>query len=274
MKKFVFILIFQVITFCIYASHDIFPTGAKSAAMANASVTNRDIWCAFNNQAGLAEIRNFTAGVIYENKFLLKELGTKAGVFAIPVNTGTFALSFSQFGFSLYNENKAGLAYAMALGKNFNAGIQIDYLLTQLAENYGRKGLFTFELGLQAKLSEKMFMGAQIFNPLNIKLTDYVEERIPSYIRFGITYIFSPALNVIAEAEKNINNKPIIKMGIEYEMIKNIYIRTGIANNPSVFSFGFGVNLKNLKIDFGTSRHNTLGYSPALSLLYSFGNEK
>jgi len=271
-KKYFLPLIFLIIiTFSsAFASNGIFPTGGKSTAMAGASVTNRDIWAAFNNQAGLAEIRNISAGLIYENKFLIKELGTKSGVFAMPVNKGTFALSFSQFGFNLYNENKIGLAYAMPLSKNFNAGVQMDYLMTQLAEDYGRKGIFTFELGLMAKLSEKWYMGAQIYNPLQVKLTDYVEERIPSYIRFGMTYIFSKSVNLVAEAEKDINYKPLVRLGIEYQIINNIYVRTGIASNPSIFSFGFGVNMKNLKIDFGTSKHNTLGYSPALSLMYGF----
>jgi len=252
------------------ASNDIFPTGGKSTAMAGASVTNRDIWSAFNNQAGLASIRNVSAGLIYENKFLLKELGSKAGVFALPVSTGTFALSFSQFGFNLYNENKIGLAYAMPLGRNFTAGVQLDYLLTQLAEDYGHKGLFTFEIGLMAKLSEKMYMGAQIYNPARVKLTDYVEERIPSYISFGMTYIFSKSVNLVAEAEKDINYKPVFRMGVEYEFVKNVYVRTGLASNPSLFSFGFGVNVKKFKIDFGSSRHNALGYSPAISLMYNF----
>ena len=233
-------------------------------------MTNRDIWSAFNNQAGLAEVRNVSAGLIYENKFLLKELGSKSGVVAVPVNKGTFALSFSQFGFNLYNENKVGLAYAMPLSKNFFAGVQLDYLLTQLAENYGRKGLFTFEVGLMAKLSDKMYMGAQIYNPLRVKLTDYVEERIPSYINFGITYIFSKQVNVVAEAQKDINYKPLFKLGVEYEIVNNVFVRTGLGTNPSIFSFGFGIKMKNLKIDFGTSKHNILGYSPALSLMYSF----
>lgn len=269
-KKTFLFLTFLTIILNTFAANDIFPTGGKSTAMAGASITNRDLWSAFNNQAALADIRNISAGLIYENKFLLKELGTKAGVFALPINKGTFALSFSQFGFSLYNENKIGLAYAMPLGKNFNAGVQIDYLMTQLAEDYGKKGLFTFEIGLLAKLSDKMYMGAQIYNPLRVKLTDYVEERIPSYIRFGMTYIFSKSVNLVVEAEKDINHKPIFKLGAEYEIVNNIYVRTGIASNPSIFSFGFGVNLKKIKIDFGTSKHTSLGYSPALSLMYGF----
>ena len=265
-----FIFLNTIILSNLNASNDIFPTGGKSTAMAGASVTNRDIWSAFNNQAGLTGIRNVSAGIIYENQFLLNELSTKAGVFALPVNTGTFALSFSQFGFNLYNENKVGLAYAMPLSRRFSASVQIDYLMTQLAEDYGRTGLLTFEIGLLAKLSEKMYMGAHIYNPARVKLTDYVEEKTPTYFSFGMTYIFSKYVNVVAETEKDINYKPVFKLGVEYEFAKNIYVRTGLASNPSIFAFGFGVNMKNLKIDFGTSRHNVLGYSPALSLMYSF----
>ena len=43
-----------------------------------------------------------------------------------------------------------------------------------------------------------------------------------------------------------------------------------MAEAQEIFSFGFGIKMKNLKIDFGTSKHNILGYSPALSLMYSF----
>jgi len=261
----IFVMFFLIVN--IWAQGN-FPTGGKSESMAGASVTNRDLWSAFNNQAGLAYVRNMSAGIIYENNFLLKELGSKAGAFALPVNSGTFALSVYQFGFNLYNENKIGLAYAMPLSENFSAGVQVDYLLTQLAENYGRKGLFTFELGLMAKLTDKLYMGAHVFNPARVKLTDYIEERIPTHIRFGFNYIFSDKVNLVAEVEKDINYKPIFKVGIDYEIVKNVYVRTGVANNPSVFAFGFGVNMKKFKVDFGTSKHNALGYSPALSVMY------
>ncbi|OPZ96687.1 MAG: hypothetical protein BWY70_01695 [Bacteroidetes bacterium ADurb.Bin408] len=267
----IFLIIFLIVSAgTLMAGHDIVPGGGKSAAMSGASVTNRDLWSAFNNQAGLADVRHIAAGLIYENKFLLKELSTKAGAFALPVNKGTFALSFYQYGFNLYNENKVGLAYAMPLSERFSAAVQLDYLLTQLAENYGRKGLFTFEVGLLAKINHKWYMGAQIYNPARVKLTSDVEERIPSYIRFGTNYMFNENVNLVVEAEKDLQNKPMFRAGIDYQMVKNVYVRAGAGTNPSVFSFGFGVNMKNFKVDFGTSKHTVLGYSPALSLMYSF----
>ncbi|MDD3875873.1 MAG: hypothetical protein PHT69_04590 [Bacteroidales bacterium] len=269
-RFFVFQLVIMLSLGTVSASHDIFPTGAKAQGMGGASITNNDIWSAFNNQAGLADFRNIGAGLIYENKFLMKEMGVKAAIIALPVGSGTFGLSLSQFGFNLYNENKVGLAYAMPLSSRLNAGIQIDYLMTQLAENYGKKGVFTFEIGLLAKLTDRISLGAHVFNPISMKLTDDVEERIPAIIKFGLKYKVNNAVEFLVETEKDINHKAVFRLGIEYMVVDNIYVRVGAANNPSLFSFGFGVQMKNFKIDLGSSRHNTLGYSPALSLMYNF----
>jgi hypothetical protein len=267
-QLYIFTSIF-LLAFTVHAQ-GIRPEGGVSTGMAGASVTGRNLWGAFNNQAGLAYVRHISAGLIYENSFAIKELGTKAGAVAVPVNKGTFGLSFYQFGYNLYNENKIGLAYAMPLSDNFSAAVQLDYMLTQLAENYGRKGVVTFEAGLMAKLSDKWYMGAHIFNPVRVKLTEYVEERVPSYIRFGTNYIFSDKVNVVAEAEKDINHKPVVRLGVDYEIMKNIFIRAGVGTQPSIFAFGFGMNLKNFTLDIATSKHTALGYSPGVSLMYTF----
>ena len=268
--SFLFFCIFSVHTLDLKASHDIFPGGGRAVSMGGAAVTNSDLWSAFNNQAGLAALESVTAGLAYENQFLLKELGVKAGAVAVPVNSGVFALSLSQYGFNLYNENKVGLAYAMNLNENLSAGVQLDYLLTQIAEDYGRKGVFTFEIGLMAKLSENISLGGHIFNPINVKITDYVEERIPAIVKFGMRYTFSDVALMVAEIEKDINHTAVVRFGVEYQIVENIYVRTGVASNPSLFSFGFGLNFRNFKLDFGTSKHNVLGYTPALSLMYNF----
>lgn len=272
LKVFGLLMFFLVFLTNVRASHDIHPSGAKATAMGGVGVAESNIWSAFNNQAGLADLESMSAGIIYENKFLLKELGVKAGAFAMPVNNGVFGLSFSQFGFHLYNDNKIGLAYAMPLSDRLNAGVQLDYLLTQIAEDYGRKGVFTFEVGLMAKLSDNIILAGHVFNPINVKLTDYVEERVPAKIRMGLKYILSEKANMQAEIEKDINHKAVVRFGVDYEIVENVYVRTGFGTNPSVFAFGFGVNVNNFKIDFGTSKHNALGYSPALSLMYNFRN--
>lgn len=246
------------------------PIGARSSGMGNASVSLGDVWSAHHNQAGLGFVRDISAGAYYENRFLLKEISIKGGAVAIPVKGGTFGLTISNFGYSLYNENKYSLSFAKAFGDKLSAGIAMDYLTTKIAEGYGSKGVLAAEFGIQAKPLKGLTIGAHVFNPTRSKIADYNDERLPTIFRFGGDYDFSEKVKVAVETEKDMSQKAIFKAGIEYKPIKEFYLRAGIGTNPTLTSFGFGINIKNLKIDIAGNYHQTLGISPQLGLTYIF----
>lgn len=257
------------------AGSDNYDIGARSGGMANASVTLSDLWSVHHNQAGLARLEKISAGIYYENKFLLSNLGLKAAAVAIPVTgtestRGVFGISISYFGYSLYNDSKIGLAYAKSFGDNFSAGIQLDYLSTRIGDDYGKKGAVAVEGGIQARLSDNLSIGAHIFNPTRTKIAIYDDERIPTIMRFGVDYTFSEKVFVSIETEKDIDFKPVFKAGLEYRAIEELYLRTGISTNPTLNTFGFGLNLKQFTFDFAVSIHQVLGFAPQLSLTYIF----
>lgn len=256
--------------YLLFAAHDNVPEGGRSAAMANASVALTDFWALQNNQAGLAFYNHFAGGVYFENRYMVKEMSLKAGGIVLPVKAGVFGMNLSYFGYPKYNESKVGLAYARSFGDLLAIGVQLDYLHTSIGENYGNKGVVTFEIGLLSKINEHLNIGAHIFNPVQAKLTDYNNERIPATIRLGAAYAFDENILVSAEAEKDTQMDPNFKLGLEYRIIEQIYVRGGISTNPGLYSFGFGLDFKKLKIDFSSSIHSVLGYSPQISLIYSF----
>ena len=269
MNKILIIFFCVIVSFSsLIAGNDNNPIGGRSAAMGNASVAFSDIWAIHNNQAGLANLKSISAGFYYENRYSLKELSMKSGAFILPTKSGVFGLSMNYFGYKNYNEQKIGLAYAKSFGERFSAGLQMDYLSTHIGEEYGNKRTFTFELGVIAELTENLCLGAHIFNPARVKLNDYNNERIPTIAKLGLSYKFSEKLLLSIETEKDINFEPEFKGGIEYKIIKEIYIRTGISTNPVLNTFGFGIEIKRLKIDFASSLHPVLGYSPQISMVY------
>lgn len=274
MRK-VYISVFSLcISLLSRAGNENFPVGARSAAMGNASVSLSDLWSTHHNQAGLGFMTKISAGVYYENRFFIKELGLKSGAVAIPVKAGAFGLAVSNFGYTSYNENKYSLSFAKAFGKKLSIGVAMDYLTTKIAEGYGSKGVLAAELGIQAKPLKGLTLGAHVFNPTHAKLTDYNDERIPTIIRLGADYNFSDKVTCAIESEKDISKKAIFKAGIEYKAVKEFYLRAGISTNPDLGSFGFGLNLKNLKIDVSANYHQVLGVSPQFGLMYVFGKEK
>ena len=147
MKHFLPVIITVLFPAILFASGDNFTTGAKSAGMGHASTTMVDAFAAHNNQAALGFVDRISFGIFSETRFLLSDLKYISGSVAIPTNSGTFGLSFNYFGFDLYSEKKAGLAFGKKFGEKFSAGIQVDYIGLSIPE-YGQKHLVTAEAGI------------------------------------------------------------------------------------------------------------------------------
>lgn len=272
------VLISSVILF---ASNDNTSIGGRSAALANSSSTLNDFWSVHNNQAGMAGFNHIAVGFYYENRFMVKELGLRAGAFVLPTKSGVFGLNYNYFGYSKYNEQKVGLAYARSFGEVFSMGLQLDYLSTRIAEEYGNNNTFTFELGIRTKLSESFVLAAHVYNPIGVKIENEYDERIPTIIKLGLAYQLSDRLLIALETEKNLEYKPLIRGGIEYKIVEQAIVRIGYSTLPSIagaqsfsisslYAFGFGLNLKKLQIDFSSTIHQTLGWSPQISISYKF----
>jgi hypothetical protein len=232
------------------------------------------MWSSHHNQAGLGFVRDISAGVSYENRFLIKEISVRGGTVALPIKAGTFGLCITNFGYSQYSENKYSLSFAKAFGDKLSAGIAMDYLSTKIAEGYGTRGALAAEAGIIAKPIKALTIGAHVYNPTRAKISEYDNERLPTIIRLGADYLFSDKVRIAVEAQKDMKYKAEFKAGLEYLPVKELYLRIGISTNPTLSSFGFGINLKNFKIDVAANYHQTLGISPQLSLSYTFAKSE
>ncbi|PKP53311.1 MAG: hypothetical protein CVT92_04690 [Bacteroidetes bacterium HGW-Bacteroidetes-1] len=248
--------------------------GARSGAMGRASVSLTDFWSIQNNPAGMALQQHIGLGVAFENRFLMKELSLKSAALVVPIQFGVLGLSYNQFGYNLYNENKVGLAYARSFGSLLRIGLQLDYLASRFAEGYEGKDNVTFELGVQSSITDKMTIGAYVFNPIKVRFSDVTDEKISVVMRFGFSYLFTEKLIGIAEIEKQFDFNPDLRLGIEYKMNETFYARTGVALNPGLFTFGAGMQFSNLRFDLAASMHQVLGSSMQASLIYQFGQSE
>ena len=247
------------------------PFGARQAAMGNSAVVLSDIWSSYHNQAGLSKLDGITGGVHFSNAYNIKDIGTKTFAFGMPVsNIGNFGVNYTYFGYDLRNESKFGLAYAMALGKRFSAGVQIDYFLVRQGFDYGKKGTAVGEIGILAEPFDNFFVGAHLFNPWRSKLANYQDERVPTLLKFGIGYEFSEKVIMTMEVEKDIDLETIVKSGLEYNVVAGLFLRTGVSTNPVLYSFGLGYNYIDIQFDIAFINHEFLGYTSQFGLSYIF----
>ncbi|MCC6937783.1 MAG: hypothetical protein IT226_06135 [Flavobacteriales bacterium] len=265
-----------LISLSAFAGGDPLPVGARFAGMGGSGLTLIDLWSVRLNPAGLAGLDKPTAGLFYQRHFLSEDLAHQGLAFALPVGKGTFGVAADRFGYSLYNETRASLAYAMRLSEGLRAAVQVNYLGVQLGNNYGSTSAFAAELGVQAKLTDQLWFGAHLYNPNRAKLNANTEssvtldERIPTLLRAGLGYLVSTKLTLTGEVEKDIDRAERFRFGVEYMPSKVLFLRTGLSTGPMQAHFGVGFRVKQMDIDLAVSVRSQLGPTPMLNLNYRF----
>ena len=267
-------ILFLCLPLLSFAGGDNDPPGARSAGLANAGLNFTDIWSIYHNQAGLGYIQSPVASVFYQNKFLISDFAYAGFAGALPLGNGSIGVSYTNFGYSAYNEGKLGLAYGMKLSDRFSVGVQLNYHSIRInADGYGNRGALSADVGFRLQVSERVSLAAHITNPTRTKLNDFDDERIPTLIRFGGAYQISDDLMATGEVEKDIDMKPTFRAGVEYQPVDILFLRIGASSNPGLFAFGFGLNLDAFKLDLSTTYHSILGYSPQIALTYAPGKK-
>jgi len=266
MKKYLFIwgLFFTIIA---YGGNDYLNPGARSAGLGSASLCHTEVFSIFANPAGLMGMDAFSAGIAAQNRFLLNDLTLLNLGIALPTRSGNFGLGMYYFGGSALNEKEFRLGYARNFLEGLSAGISLDF--HQLSQqSFGSATLITFDLGIRYAINDKIVAAAKMHNPTRQKMGDNSTDQWPTLLSFGLSYNPSDKTGIYAEFEKNIDQKAIIKTGVEYLPIEKLALRLGYSSNANSFSAGIGLVLPSIYIDIAGSFHQDLGYSPYISFVY------
>ena len=106
-QKFFFCLLWSLNFIGAIAGNQDDPAGGRSSGLSHASVTLRDGWSCYNNQAGLGYLENPVCGFYFENRYNVKEFSTKAVFIAYPFHPGTVAFNYRHFGYSKNSRSPA-----------------------------------------------------------------------------------------------------------------------------------------------------------------------
>ena len=243
------------------------PVAALYTGLGAYSINHADVFSFTNNQAALAQIKNTTAGVYGERRFLLNELSLYQAAVAIPTSSGNFGLKAGYYGFSDYNETQLGLAYGRKLGNKVDVGVQFNYNNIRIS-SYGNASAINFEIGTILHLTEKLNAGIHAYNPVGGKFGKNNNEKIASIYTIGLGYEASEKFFVSAEIEKEENQPVNVNAGFQYKFLSQLMARAGIATATSNAYFGIGFFLKSFRIDVTAAYHPQLGITPGLLLLY------
>ncbi len=220
------------------------------------------------NQAALASVSRFSAGLFSERKFLLKEMSLYSGAIVLPAASGSFGGQGSYFGDAFSSETGLGLAYGRKLGNLVSVGVQFNYYSFKLA-GYGSASSINAEGGVMIRLAEGLRMGAHVYNPTGSAIGKSGEERLPAIYSMGVGYDVSEKFFVGAEVEKMEDQPVNVQVGLQYYFDEKLCAGAGMASAGSTYYFGLGVLVKNIQLHAVASVHPQLGFTPGLQLLFN-----
>jgi hypothetical protein len=239
--------------------------GAGEAGMGYVCVMKNSFWSSFHNQASLAYNTTVSLGFNYENRFSLKELGTRSAAIIIPAWRTSIGAVYSYFGYPDYRREMTGLSCGLKLSEKLAAGVQIDYFSEKTPGEYDNNQSVTFETGLIIIPSENIRIGVHLFNPVPNSLR---KTYLPARLRVGAGSDLSSTLFAGVEAEMSTRSKLIIRTGMEYEAAEKLWIRVGFSTDNNSFSFGLGYLTNIVRIDLGFATHEMLGVTSSASLIF------
>jgi hypothetical protein len=256
------------------AAGELRAAGGRQAGMAGATVGFADEWSAANNQAGCAWGRGISCGIYAENEFMIRELIRKSVYFSWSATEGAVSFTASHFGTSVYNEVRAGLSYSRMFGKKFSAALQLDYLRIGMMTETGSRNTANVEGGLMYKPIPNLTIGFHFANLLPVRVSKITGEKLPPELNLGFVYWISGNFLIAAEAEKSPAGPLRLRVGSEYQAADRFRVRAGLSTSPFVFTAGAGIRLGRLNIDIATGYRQMLGFSPSVSLQYTFAKKQ
>lgn len=249
----------------LFSQSENYPLGTRAAALSNAYVMESDLWSVQQNQAGLGFQPKMAIGFHHENRFVVKEYSLHAVGFVLPVRPGTFGISYSYFGYSVYNESKVGIGFGRQFGNGFSAGVQLNYHHNYLEGEFGNRNALTVEGGLQYQPGEIFKFGVHLFNPTRSTIAAPDTDTIPTTFRAGMSVQPMEKLTVFTQGEARIDQPSRFMAGLEYQLIQALDLRGGLVTNPFMTSFGLGYEINRISADIAFTRHEILGFTPHFS---------
>jgi hypothetical protein len=244
------------------------PVGPRALGLGGSNVVLNDAWSIFNNPAGLTDVEQTTTLFAYRTIFNFSPFNTVSAGAVFPTEVGNIGFGVFRFGDATFNSQMASLSFAKKTGI-VRLGIKANYLQFNI-EGFGRKGVFTSDIGVLADLTPQLTFGAQVYNFTQSRISDDTQEKVPTIISLGIAYTPAEDLTLIIEGEKDIALDPDLKLGLEYQIIEDIVARTGFSTLTNTHSFGGGLKLTRFTFDYGIRMDRRLGHTHNFGLTFEF----
>lgn len=266
---------------------DRYPSARATAMGGSAVAVANDVWAAYYNPAGLAQINQIEVGTSYLRLFNVSFFSNFFGsaVYPLPRKYGTASWSFQYFGVNYKNENISGeytvsFSHGVYLLKDIHSSLALGYSLKAyhwtLGEslewgNLGHSTSFGIDVGLLASVYTRTYLGVYFLNLNNPQIGAYTKHDLPQRIVVGLSYQPYDGVTTSLDFNRLIGVGDMqLWGGAEFQVLSNLDLRFGATTNPNRFSAGLGIQVAQFVLDYALLTHSELGETHQIGLMIKF----
>ena len=244
----------------------------SSYAPGNAFVAYNSDWQPFQNPAALGQSKNLILTVLYENRYITRELGNAVASVAVPTKYINIGASFSYFGYASYNEILSAITVSRSFGEKLNIGVEFDYYTLYLSSSERYRGTFTTQVGVQLQVLPNFMIGINVFNPVFSKIkTDLLTKSLPSVFSLGTNYRLHEKVSWLVQVDKEVHSSVRWATGFEYAFFDEFMVRVGgYGSDYFVPTLGAAVAFDGFRFHLHTEYRYPLGLTMMGVLQYQF----
>lgn len=236
--------------------------GARPLGMGGAFVAHANTGDAvYYNPAGLWQIDCFQGQIFYSAPFNMTDMTILSANATYPFSFGNVTANFETYGFDLYRETSLGAAYTQSFRKKLVYGILLNYHHLYIKDG-GSTGAPGIDAGLMYRPHDFWTIG---FYARNINRPKIAREPLPQVFAAGISFSGIEKLRCNLDIYKDVKFSADLRFGIEYEVVRKLFLRTGYSTEPSRFAAGFGFDFGPGVIDYAFYTTPGLGVTHAVS---------
>ncbi len=287
-----YLLSFLLLSCCVFAqvTSDRPFAGARALALGGSAVAaQQDAWAAFNNPSGLSRVTGIAAAFGYDNGYGYDFLSHSLFSAVMPVSRfGTVGLMFDRSGVeyggnTLATETAIGLSHGFFLQKDGNSTLALGYNLKYLTVDYGKSAgasgdgsdgvslgsssTMGVDLGITASLRERYRVAARVSNINRPQMgqANFAAD-LPWSMQIGLAYSPYDLVWTTASMQRTGGLDTQYSAGIEYRILEQVALLTGVQSNPNRLGLGLRIELRSFAVDYGLLTHPVLPVTQQLSL--------
>ncbi len=250
-----------------------FKNGIRNGALANATTGLPFAGPGFPNPANVGYSRSGSLSVYAVQMYGIAALRYGGVHLSLPLRTSMLSFHASSFGFDTYRETQvqAGMVLPFKPGSAREIKFALHGTVKHLAiQRYGRTSSYSLSLGTSMPLSHNLYFGVAALHFLQTARLDV----LPKTLTAGFSFKPFPAGSIMLAWAQTAQYSPSLKLGFEVKGNPFLQLRYGFSTQPLLYALGRGIQLDLLSIDLAMSYHQSLGWTPGVSINLLFMRRK